>query len=73
MMNIDRWIKSGLVLWMLAHPVLYFLLVASPERGGIISMLPEIAFRLHELLIPFFMRLRLSKIRLWSLFPCQAR
>jgi len=48
--------KAALVIWMLANPTLYFLLAASPERGGLFGMLPLFVQQLHDWLIGFFTR-----------------
>lgn len=56
MKPLSPWTKAGLVLWMLAHPALYFLLIASPRPGGFIAMLPDFVHQLHQVLIPFFVR-----------------
>jgi len=55
-MKIRVWVKVLLVIWMLLMPTIYFLLVASPERGGAMAKMPEIVGEINKVLLPLFKR-----------------
>ncbi len=54
MREIRRTVKMGLLIWMFANPVLFFLIVAPTSR--ISGWLPEWVKALHNLLLPLFYR-----------------
>ena len=41
---------------MLLMPIIYFLLAASPERGGIVSRMPALVGEINKVLLPMFKR-----------------
>jgi len=55
-MKINAWIKILLVVWMLLMPTMYFLLAASPERGGMMSNMPAVVGEINKVLLPMFKR-----------------
>ena len=55
-MKIKVWVKMLLVIWMLLMPTTYFLLAASPERGGIMSRMPAVVGEINKVLLPMFKR-----------------
>ena len=55
-MKINAWIKTLLVVWMLLMPTMYFLLAASPERGGVMSKMPAVVGEINKVLLPMFKR-----------------
>jgi|TARA_B110000908_G_C10264649_1_gene462491 hypothetical protein len=55
-MKINAWIKILLVVWMLLMPTMYFLLAASPERGGMMSKMPAVVGEINKVLLPMFKR-----------------
>ena len=55
-MKINAWIKILLVVWMLLMPTMYFLLAASPERGGMMSKMPVVVGEINKVLLLMFKR-----------------
>ena len=55
-MRVRIWVKLLLVIWMLLMPTTYFLLAASPERGGVMSKMPRVVGELNRALLPMFKR-----------------
>jgi len=55
-MKIKLWAKILLVIWMWLMPTTYFLLAASPERGGIMSRMPAVVGNINSVLLPLFQR-----------------
>ena len=55
MRDIHRYLKIGLLIWMFANPLLFFLIVA-PTQSSIRDWLPEWVINLHSLLFPLFFR-----------------
>lgn len=56
MINITKSQKIYLCIWILLQPIIFFLIIASPERGGIFLLLPDVVVNLHDILIPFVTR-----------------
>jgi hypothetical protein len=56
MRRIGTLAKLLLVVWMLAQPALYFLLSATPDRGGVFTKLPQFVYRAQDVLLPLFTR-----------------
>ena len=55
-MKINGLTKILLVVWMLLTPTMYFLLAASPERGGMMSKMPAVVGEINKVLLPMFKR-----------------
>ena len=55
-MKMKVWVKMLLVIWMLLMPTIYFLLAASPERGGVMSRMPAVIGEINKVLLPMFKR-----------------
>jgi hypothetical protein len=56
MKPIGRAARLLLVIWILSQPAVYFLLAATPDRGGVFARLPQFVYRLQDVLVPLFTR-----------------